>query len=211
MTPEAFARETGVSRETCDRLERYAALLVKWQKAVNLVGASTLPDLWRRHMLDCAQLYPFIPAQAGTLIDLGSGAGFPGLVLAIMARERASALSVHLVESDRKKATFLREAARAAEVAPIIHAARIEAIQAFPADIITARALAPMSQIVAWSAKFWSQDTVGLFLKGQDIDSELTPPGDFETMEIRQHQSSSDPKGRILELRRRRFSEGDNA
>jgi len=162
-------------------------------------------------MLDSAQLYPLIPKQARSLVDLGSGAGFPGLVLAILAIGRAPELAVHLIESDHKKAAFLKEAARQTQAKAIIHAGRIETLDPLPADLITARALAPMGLLLELSERFWSQDTVGLFLKGQDVDIELTEAGNFESMEIRQHQSRSDPKGRILEIRRRGSSEGVGA
>ena len=104
MDPEGFQAATSVSRETLDRLRLYADLLIKWQKSLNLVGRSTIGDLWRRHMLDSAQLLPFIPARTTRLLDLGSGAGFPGMVLAILGVR-----GVELVESDQKKAVFLRE------------------------------------------------------------------------------------------------------
>jgi 16S rRNA (guanine527-N7)-methyltransferase len=139
MTPAEFAAETGVSRETLARLEAYAALLLAWNRRVNLVGRGTEEDLWRRHMLDSAQLHPLIPAGARTLVDLGSGAGFPGLVLAILGGPH-----VHLVESDQRKAVFLREAARVTGAAAMVHAIRIEAAPPLAADIVTARALAPL-------------------------------------------------------------------
>ena len=107
LAAAGFAAAINVSRETIERLERYAALLIKWNKTVNLVGRSTIADLWRRHMLDSAQLFPYLPKSAGRLVDFGSGAGFPGLVLAIMG-----APDVHLVEANARKCAFLREAAR---------------------------------------------------------------------------------------------------
>ena len=108
MTPEAFRRATGVSRETLSRLENYAEILKHWQSRVNLVGAATLPDLWRRHMYDSAQLAAHLPPSARIITDIGSGAGFPGLVLAIML-----GLETHLIEANKRKCAFLREAARA--------------------------------------------------------------------------------------------------
>ncbi len=203
LDAEGFAGQFPVSRETRARLEAYAAVLTKWQKAVNLVGPKTLPDLWRRHMLDSAQLFPMIPKGSKTLMDLGSGAGFPGLVLAILAKELMPDLIVHLVEADRKKATFLQEAARIAEVRPVIHAARIETLPAFDVDIVTARALAPVGDLLNWSAPFWQDRTLGLFLKGQDIELELTAAKDFENIKIRRLKSLSDDRGCVLEVVRR--------
>ncbi len=132
MTPEEFAQQANVSRETLARLERYAELLEKWNRRINLVGRGTIDDLWRRHMLDSAQLLPLIPDSAESLVDLGSGAGFPGLVLAICGVE-----NVHLIESDRKKSAFLREVARETAAPVTIHNKRIEEIESFQVDIDT--------------------------------------------------------------------------
>ena len=131
--PEAFAAACDVSRETLARLELYAELLGRWNRAINLVGKRTLDDLWRRHFLDSAQLLPLLPPLDGrprVLADLGSGAGFPGRVLAILG-----AVLVHLVESDLKKATFLREVARATGAPASVHAARIESLDGLTADV----------------------------------------------------------------------------
>ena len=200
---DGFARSISVSRETLDRLEAYAALLVKWQKAVNLVGPKTLPDLWRRHMLDSAQVFPMIPIQAETLMDLGSGAGFPGLVLAILGIEQRPGLAIHLVESDQKKATFLREAARITGAKVQVHAQRIEALPPWPMDVIVARALAPLADLMSWSAKHWHPHTLGLFLKGQDIEFELTQLPDFANMKIERWPSQSDGRGSLVAIARR--------
>ena len=166
---EAFRRETGVSRETLERLERYAALLRKWQPRINLVGRSTLDDVWRRHMLDSAQLLPLMPDGARRLVDLGSGAGFPGLVLAILGVPE-----VHLIESDGRKAAFLSEVSRETSTPVQIHVSRIEDTPPLIADVITARALAPLSRLVELASRFAGEHTVMLFPKGQDVDRELT-------------------------------------
>lgn len=171
MTPEAFQAATGVSRETLDRLAAYWALVEKWQPRVNLVGPSTLGDPWRRHMLDSAQLAPLIPAGTDRLVDLGSGAGFPGMVLAIMGAARR----ITLIESDGRKSVFLREAARIADAPVTVLPVRIEAAPAEPADIVTARALAPLDKLVLYARRFAGPSTRALFLKGQDVAAELTP------------------------------------
>jgi 16S rRNA (guanine527-N7)-methyltransferase len=185
MTPEDFRFASDVSRETMARLQTYADLLVKWQKAINLVSKSTLPDLWQRHMLDSAQLFDIAsnivdenagklpPLKDCTWLDLGSGAGFPGLVLAIMGVGH-----VHLVESDARKGTFMREVARQTGADVTIHTCRIEKLEnqknCPPAvDFISARALAGLEQLMDWSVPFRTQNTVCLFPKGQDVDSEL--------------------------------------
>lgn len=171
LTAEGFRNSTHVSRETLERLESYAALLRKWQPKINLVGPKTLPDLWARHFLDSAQLLPLIPDGAKTHMDLGSGAGFPGLVIAILTE-----LETHLVESDGRKAAFLREAARVTGVSDrvTIHAKRAESLDLPPVDLVTARALAPLPDLLSLSEPFWKPETLGLFLKGKRYEEELT-------------------------------------
>ncbi len=199
--PEAFAAQTGVSRETLAKLEIYAAQLVKWQKAINLVAPNTLPDLWRRHFLDSAQILP-LAAEAGPghWLDLGSGAGFPGLVVAAMGRE-----GVTLIESDSRKAVFLRETARAMNIEVSVRAERIEAVPAAdyrPAAVISARALAPLSDLLAWAAPFAGPHTLLLFPKGRQAEDELTLAGKSWTMEkLDSLPSQTDPAARILRIR----------
>jgi 16S rRNA (guanine527-N7)-methyltransferase len=205
MTPEEFLQALqglapDVSRETISRLETYATLLRKWQKAINLVSGATLDDLWRRHFLDSAQLLPLLaPAEAGDggVTDLGSGAGFPGLVLAIL-----SGRPTRLVESDQRKAAFLGEAARATGCAERvkIHAGRIEAIKAWAAGTVTARALAELAQLLDWAAPFVGADTVLLFPKGAKADEELTAAERVWTMVTERRRSITDSTGLILRL-----------
>lgn len=168
---EDFRNSTHVSRETMERLEAYARLLEKWQPKINLVGPKTLPDLWSRHFLDSAQLVPLIPEGANTHMDLGSGAGFPGLVICILTE-----LETHLVESDGRKAAFLREAARITGVSNrlTVHAKRAESLELPPVDLITARALAPLPDLLSLCEPFWKSQTLGLFLKGKRYEEELT-------------------------------------
>jgi 16S rRNA (guanine527-N7)-methyltransferase len=200
MTADDFAAKSGVSRETLDRLETFVALLVKWQKAINLVGRSTLNDIWYRHIWDSAQLVDHIPGPARDpgrrWLDLGSGAGFPGLVLAIMGWG-----PIDLVESDARKGQFLREAARLCGADVTIHNSRIEDLAPFSADLVTARALAPLDRLCALAQPFVAQDTVLLFLKGQDVDTELTKARKNWTMDIERSPSRTDPAGTILRLR----------
>ncbi len=205
LTPEGFQAETDVSRETLARLERYAGLLGKWNRAVNLVSRDSLADLWRRHMLDSAQLLPLLPpAPAGrprVVVDLGSGAGFPGLVLGILG-----AGEVHLIESNGRKVAFLCEVARETGTEAQIHHARIEDLPAFPADAVTARAYAPLPQLLASAAPFLrpagsgQPGGVGLFLKGRGVDRELTDSGETWNMQIEHLASRTDPNARILRL-----------
>jgi len=196
LTPEQFRAATGVSRETLARLRRYAELLGSWQGAVNLVSRRSLADLWRRHMLDSAQLLPLAPG-ARSWLDLGSGGGFPGLVLAILgARE------VHLIESDGRKCAFLREAARVSGAAITVHEGRIEAIAPWPVDVVVARACAPLARLLGYAAPFVAPHTLCLFLKGQDVEKELTEATRYWNMEIKRQKSASDPEGTILILRK---------
>jgi 16S rRNA (guanine527-N7)-methyltransferase len=192
-----FQALSGVSRETLARLEGYAALLRKWQRAINLVGPRTLPDLWRRHIWDSAQLHPLIPPQARVLVDLGSGAGFPGLVLAILGVPE-----VHLIESDQRKCAFLREVSRETGTPVTIHAERIEAVAPFSADVVTARALAPLDRLLDLAAPFLTAGGVCLFPKGQDVEKELTSATRMATMRCESWPSRSDPGGTLLRIER---------
>lgn len=202
--PGAFAAETGVSRETLNLLTRYADLLVRWQPRINLVGARTIPDLWRRHMLDSAQLVPLAPQTATVWLDLGSGAGFPGLVVAILIRERRGAL-VHLVESNARKCAFLREVIRTTGAPARVHHARAEDLArngSIPgADVITARALAPLADLLNLAAPFAGENTLLLFLKGQDVDNELTAATKYWNIDAERVPSRSDPDGSVLIVR----------
>jgi len=179
-----------------DRLEGFAALLAKWQRAINLVALDSLPDLWRRHMLDSAVLYPLIPAEARTLVDLGSGAGFPGLVLAIMGVPE-----VHLLESDTRKCAFLTEAARLFAPGVKVHRGRIEAAPPIAADIVTARALAELPQLLAYAARFLKPDGICLFLKGRRVEDELTLAGQTWTMAADRLPNPAESSGIILRIK----------
>jgi len=200
LTPEAFAAACNVSRETLERLRRYAEMLVKWQKSINLVSPESSKDLWRRHMLDSAQLQGFLPPEAQSLVDMGSGAGFPGLVLAILGVP-----NVHLIESDIRKCVFLAEASRAAglEVGrnPVIHRARLEDVGGLQADIVTARACAPLAQLLVYAEPFLQADSICLFLKGARVDEELTEAAKTWRMSLERFPSLSGPSGTILRMK----------
>jgi 16S rRNA (guanine527-N7)-methyltransferase len=197
MTPDEFAALTGVSHETLERLQAYAGLLAAWSGRINLVAASTLLDPWRRHFLDSAQLLPLIPADAETLIDLGSGAGFPGLVLAIIGVK-----GVELVEADARKCAFLREAARLAAAPATIRNTRIESVPARPAAVITARGCAPLDRLLTYSQRFIGPETVCLFAKGEQAGHEVTAAAQVWDFDVTSHPSRTDPRGVILCLSR---------
>ncbi len=195
LTPEGFARLAGVSRETLDRLQAYVALLSAWNRRINLVSANTLGDVWRRHILDSAQLMPLLPEEVRVMVDIGSGAGLPGLILAIIGVPE-----VHLVESDQRKAAFLREAQRVTDAPVVIHAQRAERLPPISADVIVARAVASVDNLLLMVDKFRKPHTICLFLKGKGVDEELTRLPPALQIKARILPSRSDPTGRILRL-----------
>ncbi len=195
LTPDDFAAATGVSRETLERFRTYATLLEKWQTSVNLVSTASLADVWRRHLLDSAQLFRYVPADCRRLLDLGSGAGFPGMVLAIMGVQ-----GVELVESDQKKALFLREAARETKTNVTVHARRIEDMAPDAADVVTARALAPLKRLLPLAKRFAEPHTMCLFLKGADVKRELADAAGDWHLWYTSHTSMSDSCATILKI-----------
>jgi 16S rRNA (guanine527-N7)-methyltransferase len=194
--PEGFQRDTGVSRETLARIEAYAALLLKWNKQINLIGRSSESELWKRHILDSAQLHPLIPTTAKSIADVGTGAGLPGLILSVLN----SAASFALIEPDRRKAAFLREAIRATQSTAIIHNSRIEETGLTAQDVVIARALAPLDKLLEMVEKLVSIHTVCIFPKGAAAEQELTEARTRWKMQVRQVPSRTDPAGRILVL-----------
>ncbi|MCP5368824.1 MAG: 16S rRNA (guanine(527)-N(7))-methyltransferase RsmG [Hyphomicrobiales bacterium] len=189
-----MARDLDLAAADLDRLELYADLLVKWQRRINLVGGGTVADMWRRHFLDSAQLRPLVPAGA-LVVDLGSGAGFPGLVLAILHDG-----PVHLVESDARKCAFLREADRVTGAGAVIHNGRIEALDLPRADVVTARALASLDRLLAHAAPILKPGGFCLFPKGRAVASELTEIGKTWNMTLSRIPSRSDPSGVVLRI-----------
>jgi 16S rRNA (guanine527-N7)-methyltransferase len=191
-----FAELFGVSRETRERLEAYAALLIDWSTRKNLVGRATLAELWRRHIFDCAQLMAWLPAGAAGLIDLGSGAGLPGLILAILGVG-----GVELVESDGGKCAFLREAARITGTAITVHNCRADAVPPHPVAVVTARACAPLARLLPLAQPFLGPDSICLFLKGERVAAELTAARKAWRMTASLDPSRSDPRGIVLRLK----------
>lgn len=196
LTRDGFsAAMCGVDGAVLDRLEAYIAHLKKWQRAINLVGLKTLEDPWRRHILDSAQLVPLLPVVTRGLkiADLGSGAGLPGLVLAIMTDA-----DIQMIESDQRKSTFIREAARITETPVVVHTGRIEAVSPCRADIVTARALAPMQRLLPWVYRHLAPGGKSLLLKGAEADEELTLSAKKWTMSVVRKQSLSNASGTVL-------------
>ncbi|AQU87662.1 16S rRNA (guanine(527)-N(7))-methyltransferase RsmG [Komagataeibacter nataicola] len=192
---ESVAVLADVSRETRERLERYADLLLRWNARINLVSPHDLPHLWSRHIGDSLQLASLIPPGGVDLVDMGSGGGFPGLVIAC-----ATDAQVTLVESDQRKAAFLREAARVAGVKVRVCAQRLEVADVPPAQVVTARALAPLSRLLEWGARFLRPDGVCLFLKGRNAEEELTMARAGWHMTTTRIPSRTNTDGVILEL-----------
>jgi 16S rRNA (guanine527-N7)-methyltransferase len=196
--PEEFAAATGVSRETLARLKAYVGLLTDWNARHNLVSKTSLEEVWQRHIWDSAQLAPLIPPEARTLADLGSGAGFPGLVLAVMLRGR---VAVTLFEATRKKAEFLRAAAERMGLDVAVRNERIEEAAKARFDVLTARACAPLPELLEYAQHLAGPGTVCLFLKGQNVGVELTEARKSWRMKVRQHPSLTHPFGAVLEIR----------
>lgn len=195
LSPSEFSKILGgVPDDTLDRLEVYLKTLKKWQKAINLVGPKTLQDPWRRHLLDCGQIASEIqPGQR--VVDLGSGAGLPGLIIAIMQDA-----DVHLVESDQRKSTFLREAARTTGTKTTVHTERAEKLLPLDADVVTARALAPLPRLLPWVHRHLKKGGNSYLLKGSDVDQELTLAAKEWTMTTSRKPSVSDPSGTVLHV-----------
>lgn len=171
------------------------ALLVSWNRRINLVGPRTIADIWRRHILDAAQLLPLVPPKPRAVLDIGSGAGLPGLVLAILGVP-----GIHLVEADQRKCAFLREAARISGTAVHIEPRRLADCPRFAADLITARAFAPLSDLLDHAGDFIDTHSILLLLKGKTVGEELTEASKGWKMRATLHQSVSDPSGTVLRL-----------
>lgn len=201
--PENFERAFNVSRETIDQLKLYVSLLALWQPRINLVANATLPEVWHRHVADSAQLVALAPPAPRAWLDLGSGGGFPGLVVVIMLH--GTPTRVTLVESDRRKCAFLAEVARQTGITVEIQTARIEqtATQAMlgAVDVVSARALAPLARLISLSLPFFSADTVGIFPKGRAADTEIEEARAAWAFDVETVPSLTDEAARIVVVR----------
>lgn len=188
-----------VSRETEALFESYVALLMRWQAIKNLVGSATMPEVWTRHIADSAQIVRLVPG-ARRWLDIGSGAGFPGLVVAILLRHVAGA-QVHLVESNGRKCAFLRDVARTLQLPVTVHDGRIASVlpQLVPDfDAVSARALAPLRDLLGMTESLLTTGTLGVFPKGQDVGDELTEASKYWRIQASTVESQTDPKARIV-------------
>lgn len=194
---------TPVSRETETRLDKFIALLLQWQATTNLISPATMLHLWVRHVADSLQLFDLAPKDAKTWVDFGSGGGFPAIPLACVLAERPGA-KVHLVESNGKKAAFLREAIRVTGAPAVVHAERIEDVgdsYGDRVDVVTARALAPLKTLCDQVHPLIERGAVALFLKGQDVDAELTEAAKYWTIRADKVPSKTSPEGCIVVVR----------
>lgn len=195
----SFAAVTGATPAQIADLEQYRSYLTDWNQRMNLVGPATLDVFWSRHAWDSAQILPLAP-EAKTWADLGTGAGLPGIVLAILGKGRPG-FHVHLVDSLAKRCRFLTEVVTALDLPATVHNSRAEDLS-LAVDIVTARACAPLSRLFGYAQPYFKRGATGLFLKGQDVASDLeeaTRSWDFEADVL---PSLSDARGRIVRVRR---------
>ena len=185
-----------VPRETQEKLDCYVQLLIKWQARINLISSKTLPEIWHRHILDSAQLVSYLPKTPSVILDMGSGAGLPGVILAILTRHQ-----LHLVESDSRKIAFMRTALRETGTGAILHEQRMETVPALRPDIITARALAPLSQLITLASGQHHEKIEYLFLKGREAKQELTTLPACPKMEAECLPSMTDSQASIIRLK----------
>jgi len=190
-----------VSRETIERLQKLETCLATWNRKINLVSATTLDQYWVRHVSDSAQLWDLRPPGAQTWVDIGSGAGFPGLVIAALAAEQSPELTVSLIESDRRKAAFLHHASQEMNLSPRIRAERAEDLASFGVDVVSARAVAPLAKLIGYMHHHGKSPTVGLFPKGRTVESELTEARKYWTFEVQKTPSTTDSGGVIVQIR----------
>ena len=195
-----FLSATNVSRETMAKLDIYSALLSKWSPRINLVAPGAISQLWTRHFLDSAQLIDLVPENFGSWLDLGSGAGFPGAVVAILAAGRGSSASFTLVESDQRKAAFLRALARETAVPLGVVSRRIEDLDPQAADVISARALAPLPKLLDYAGKHLAQGGSALFLKGGRHAEELANAKKTWSFRVEIVPSMTDKEAAILKI-----------
>ncbi|MEK9573734.1 MAG: 16S rRNA (guanine(527)-N(7))-methyltransferase RsmG [Alphaproteobacteria bacterium] len=185
-----------VPRETQEKLDCYVQLLIKWQARINLISSKTLPEIWHRHILDSAQLVSYLPKTPSVILDMGSGAGLPGVILAILTGHQ-----LHLVESDSRKIAFMRTALRETGTSAILHEQRMETVPALRPDIITARALAPLSQLITLASGQHHEKIEYLFLKGREAKQELTALPACPKMEAECLPSMTDSQASIIRLK----------
>lgn len=191
-----------VSRETFSNLERFGALVAKWTPKINLIARGTVNTIWDRHIVDSVQLYRFAPQAFEKWVDIGSGGGFPGIVMAILGRDVRPTAQFVLIESDQRKATFLRTAVRELNLNAIVIAERIEDAAPQDADVVSARALASLSGLLALSQRHLKADGQVLLHKGRQAAQEVADARKNWSFDLEDHASITDPEARILAIQR---------
>lgn len=190
-----------VSCETTARLTHFVEMLAKWNKSINLVSSATMADVWVRHIKDSAQVWALAQAPWRTWVDIGSGGGLPGVVVSIIAKELAPDSSVTLIESDQRKSAFLRSAVRELGLSAKVITARVERVDALGADVLSARALASLSDLLRFADLHLAASGQAIFPKGRSVEAELTEAKRDWTFEYESHSSSSDPAATVLIVR----------
>lgn len=197
---DRFISAFDVSRETLERLDIYAALLEKWNPSINLVAKSTLGQIWDRHFFDSAQILAISDLQEGQWVDLGTGGGFPGLIVAILAAEARAGVSMTCIESDLRKAAFLLTVIRESGLAVRVLTDRIEVVPPLKADVVSARALAPLSQLLGYAERHLAENGKAYFLKGAKVGPELKQALETWSFELDTYPSKTDPEASILKI-----------
>lgn len=200
-TKARFTSDFDVSRETLERFEHYREALLLWGKRINLISKSTIDDFWNRHIIDSAQILKFTGSDEINWVDFGSGAGFPGLVIAALLSAKSTAAKVTLVDSSTKRCAFLREGARILGANVQIENCKVEAIKPFKTDIITARAFTALDNLLHYSYGFAQLNARMLFLKGEEVDKEIKEAKQNWNFDYEIHPSLSDNRGCIIEIR----------
>ncbi|WP_424941383.1 16S rRNA (guanine(527)-N(7))-methyltransferase RsmG [Aliiroseovarius sp. S253] len=200
MNHEEFQRQVDVSRETFERLEAYVALMKKWNSAINLVSPSTISQIWSRHILDSAQIYELAPEKPNMWCDMGSGGGLPALVVSIMSKDAHPELSMICIESDLRKATFLRTVARELDLQLTVRSERIEKVEPLSADVLSARALAPLEALCGFAERHLRPGGVAIFPKGENYRQEVHEALENWSFQLDTYPSKTHPSAVILKI-----------
>lgn len=192
--------ELDVSRETLERLEQFHVLVLKWSPRINLVSKADLQDLWRRHIWDSAQI-ALIQPDAIDWVDIGSGGGFPAIVLAILQKDMASTREIRMIESDQRKSAFLRTAIRELDLQAKVLVDRVEAVEPQEAEIVSARALADLTLLLSYAERHLRKDGAAVFMKGAQWEKEVQKASESWSFSVKAHKSKSDPTAAILEIK----------
>lgn len=193
---KSFEEKVSVSRETMEKLDLYCELLRKWNPAINLVSSSTLPYLWERHFLDCAQISELMPTDTNTCVDMGSGAGFPGLIVSCLNPE----IYVTCIESDQRKSVFLRTVIQELDLNAEVVVGRIEKVPPKKVDVVSARALASVTNLLEYAERHLKKSGTAIFLKGTGHLNETAEARKRWSFDIKTHSSKTDPEAAVLIL-----------